>query len=171
MLWSQEMSRISALDRQYFRLALMTGAWRPGARRGAARELAHTLERTVQGQPDFWTALGYDFVRFASRLPLRYSKWSPERINKYLSRFSGMNWAMAPLSWDERGTARQELYLFRPGSNGLLPVEDERLQQRRNEIIERHAERERRLRKEARKKSGGEGGGHNATSGQAGGQE
>jgi hypothetical protein len=179
MLWSQEISRISALDRQYYRLALMTGAWWPKAGGEASRELEQALSQTVQGEPDFWTGLGFDFVRFASKLPLRYSKWAPERINAYLSRFSGMSWSVAPLSWDRQGRASQELFMFRPGSNGLLPVDGDRLKKRREQIVERHKAREKQRRRKAReelrkkmqeKPPAGEDV-HNATAGAAGGDE
>ena len=34
-----------------------------------------------------------------------------------------LQWAMAPLSWDDKGIAHQKLHLFQPGANGMEPLD------------------------------------------------
>lgn len=118
LLWSQERQDIDRLDQDLFRLALMPGAWLLDADNPAVQSLIQGLEELLQGEPDFWTALGYDFLRFAQELILSANLQSPSTLNEYLAGPKDFAWSMAPLVWDEQGRARQELFLLQPGDSG-----------------------------------------------------
>ncbi|MFP4657959.1 MAG: penicillin-binding protein activator, partial [Desulfonatronovibrionaceae bacterium] len=119
MLWSQS-SAASNLENNYFGLALTNGPWLPDSPSGSRRDLAEALELTMQGEPDFWTALGYDFVRHCSRMPDIDS--GREDINRSLAELPAMQWTMAPITWDRDGLATQNLYVLRFSGTGLVPA-------------------------------------------------
>ena len=50
-----------------------------------------------------------------------------------------IQWAMAPLSWDEKGIAHQKLHLFQPGANGMEPLDLTRFRNMREAILQRAA--------------------------------
>ncbi|MFW6414757.1 MAG: hypothetical protein ACOCZ2_00440 [Thermodesulfobacteriota bacterium] len=123
ILWSQQIKEIDKLEYGYFNLALMPGGWDPYRKNRAVRFLKQGLRETAQGDADFWVALGYDFLRFAHSLRLHSSTWPPEDMNKRLSRVENFTWSMAPMRWDEKGRAEQDLFLFKPRSRGLFPLD------------------------------------------------
>ena len=94
------------------------------------------LRKTTQGNADFWVSLGYDFLRFVHALKLHTSTWPPEDLNKELSSISNFTWSMAPINWDKKGRAQQELFLLRPGSKGLIPVDKNRFRKKFNQAWE-----------------------------------
>lgn len=138
-LWSQAwLQRPRHTELQYFRLAAMPGAWWPENPTPAARaltEVAHVSEQT----PDFWMALGYDFIRFAARISQVAQTSSPERLNAHLVAFTDFDWSMAPLVWNDHGQARQDLFLFQPTSQGLSLIDPMALRNQLDRIRERFA--------------------------------
>ncbi|MBA4358489.1 MAG: hypothetical protein C0405_12280, partial [Desulfovibrio sp.] len=86
-------------------------------------------------------ALGHDFIQFAARLNLP-GDWTPTVVNARLSALRGMEFTMAPITWDPEGRARQNLYLFTPRKEGKLLVDPEELRQAATKARE---QRERRL--------------------------
>ena len=50
-----------------------------------------------------------------------------------------LQWAMAPLSWDDKGIAHQKLHLFQPGANGMEPLDLARFRNMREAILQRAA--------------------------------
>jgi len=135
-LWSQALMGGTDADMSYFGLAVCPGAWWAQNQQPAVLELTRRMAEAGLGQPEFWHALGYDFVRFASRLGNLPSVWNSQVINARLSGASGasgmagMAWSLAPMSWTPAGKARQDLFLFQPSRRGLVPVDTQALQEK-----------------------------------------
>ena len=122
MLWTQGLNP-HELEIHYFSLALVPGAWWPENREAKVILLKKLLEQTAQGEPDFWVALGFDFIRFSAMLTsLLSDTWQPAKLNQILAGLQGMDWTMAPISWDEHGQASQELFVFQLSNSGLIPA-------------------------------------------------
>ncbi|WP_045219133.1 penicillin-binding protein activator [Desulfonatronum thioautotrophicum] len=138
-LWSQSwLQRPRHTELQYFRLAAMPGAWWPDNPAPAARSLAEATQ--AQGlAPDFWVALGYDFARFAPRISQPQYTSTPDSLNIHLAGVTDFDWSMAPLSWNEKGQARQDLFLFQPTSQGLNRIEPTDLRNQLDRVRERYA--------------------------------
>jgi len=137
-LWSETLSQPSAkqlrINAGYYRLAVCPGAWWPDNPAPAAQALRQALLDASQEPADFWTALGYDFIRFAAKFGAVAPGFAPEEINRRLTEFKDMDWSVAPLSWDETGQAKQALFLFRPSVQGLVAVDKEGFRERLNTI-------------------------------------
>ncbi len=118
MLWSQAYSP-DTLEQQYFSLSMTTGAWLDDNSTPGAVKLKSGLDHTLQGKPDFWVALGYDFVRFAAGLGNLPTPGDYERINEMLAEVDFFDWSMAPVSWNDQGKAFQDLYVFQMSRSGL----------------------------------------------------
>ena len=95
---------------------------------------------------DFWTALGYDFVRFATRLGDLDAAPEATDMNRRLRSAEGMDWSLAPITWNADGKARQDFFLFTPGENGLAPTDATALAERLEYVRGKHAERIKSLR-------------------------
>jgi uncharacterized protein len=137
-LWSQAWSRrMDQIESQYFRLAVMPGAWWPGNPASPARALNRIAEEhdTVA---DFWMALGYDFVRWGATLALPATGRDSNAMNAILAQQGDFEWSMAPLDWDAAGVARQDLYLFWPTATGLGIVDPEALRFRLERVRALH---------------------------------
>lgn len=140
-LWSQALAQGEDLEERYFRLALTPAAWNPESQRPGVLQLQQELDRAGLPDPDFWSALGYDFVRFAARLDDPAPGFTPKTLNRRLHNFSGLSWALAPLHWDQDGLARQELFLFQPVSGGLRPAALDSLKNRLEKTRREHERR------------------------------
>ncbi|MBA4356945.1 MAG: hypothetical protein C0405_04385 [Desulfovibrio sp.] len=127
-LWSVALDSAKDIDDTYFQLAACPGAWWPEA--PAARALQARLAGQSTGQAeeaaDFWVALGHDFIQFAARLNLPVD-WTPTVVNQRLAAVRGMEFSMAPITWDAEGRARQDLYLFSPRKEGKALLDPEAL--------------------------------------------
>ncbi len=136
-LWSQAwLQRPRHTEVQYFRLAAMPGAWWPDNPTPAARALTE-ITHASEHPPDFWTALGYDFIRFATRISQATQSSSPDRLNAHLAASTDFDWSMAPLSWNDQGQARQDLFLFQPTSQGLNLIDPVTLRNQLDQVRER----------------------------------
>ena len=122
MLWSQAYTP-NTLEQQYFSLSITTGAWLDDNPSPAAARLKSGLNEGLQGDPDFWVALGYDFVRFAAGLNSLPSPEQHQGINSQLARNSFADWSMAPVSWDEQGRASQDLHVLQMNRASLTPAD------------------------------------------------
>jgi hypothetical protein len=129
-LWSQGVQDVSELDRKYFRLAVMTSPWIADSTAPGAQKLRQGLEEMNERDPDFWVALGYDFVRLASRVLLKSEGAPDEDMAAVLHSVQDFSWSMAPMSWDAQGHARQDLFVVQPGPDGLKPLKAEELKRR-----------------------------------------
>ncbi|MFO7727770.1 MAG: penicillin-binding protein activator [Desulfonatronovibrio sp.] len=118
MLWSQAFSP-DTLEQQYFSLSMTTGAWLNEDSSPAAAALQAGMNKTVQGKPDLWTALGYDFIRFVNKLKNLPAPEQNEEINKQLAGNNFQDWSMAPVSWDNQGRASQDLYVLQLNKDKL----------------------------------------------------
>lgn len=140
-LWSQALLGGTDADLSYFGLAVCPGAWWSQSQRPAVRELTRRMAESGLGQPDFWNALGYDFVRFASGLGNLPGGWDSRTVNERLASAPPMAWSLAPMSWTRQGKARQDLFLFQPSRKGLVPVNADELHKRMEQARIRHDER------------------------------
>lgn len=122
MLWSEGFTS-EGIEKQYFSLAIAPGPWWGENPEPAVLELKKGLEQTLQGEPDFWVALGYDFVRFAAALDITPGRVKPEQINDKLSSADFSSWTMAPIEWNSHGQASQDLFVFSMSSEGLSRVD------------------------------------------------
>ena len=136
-LWSQDVQSISELDQQYYKLALMTGGWWPQNPAPAVEKLKLGLDSTAQGDPEFWVALGYDFVRFGYHLAQSLEGGDPERINPLLADMAGFEWSMAPLKWNREGKARQDLFVLQPSNQGVRRAHIQLIRHRLTALRER----------------------------------
>ncbi len=140
-LWGQGLSKKEEIDTQYFRLAIFPGAWWDKNDTPAAVSLRNSLQAEGLEEPDFWTGLGYDFVRFASAVGSLPTGWNPESLNKRIQTAMSMDWSIAPISWDPNGIASEELFLFRPTSKGMTPVQPELIRGRLDQAKRLHERR------------------------------
>lgn len=116
--WAQTLSRKTFVDIPSFNKTIFPGAWWEENNSIAAYQLKQRL-LSSGGRPDFWGALGYDFVRFASLLGQVPVDWTPGDVNGRIGEAQNMEWAMAPIKWDDNGKARQELFMFKPTKSGF----------------------------------------------------
>ncbi|WP_419783869.1 hypothetical protein [Maridesulfovibrio sp.] len=122
-LWSQALNSARDVEARNLRLTVAPGAWWP-ASDGAGR-LKEVMNREGLGTPDFWIALGYDFIKFAGRLGTFSEGWTAETVNGRIAEAQNMDFSLAPISWDTEGHASQKLYLFRPEQNGKTRIDAE----------------------------------------------
>lgn len=123
-LWSQSWNSMPQTETQYFQLALMPSAWWPESNTPAVQSLRAGLAREGLGQPDFWSALGYDFVRFAGTLGQISPGWSASSLNQKLAQAESFDWSLAPIRWDAKGNAVQHMFLVSPSRDGKLSLAD-----------------------------------------------
>ncbi|WP_027193314.1 ABC transporter substrate-binding protein [Megalodesulfovibrio gigas] len=124
-LWDQTLA-MRPEDQQPFRLAMFPGAWWEG---NAAPE-ARALVSALGAKPDYWHALGYDFIRFAATMGPLPANADAQWINTRLQAVQHMAWSMAPLRWNARGMASQRLFVFAPTPSGPVPANLEAIRSR-----------------------------------------
>jgi len=114
-----------------YRFAFCPGAWWPQSTSKALADLRAQLPKDQQTDMDFWTALGFDFVRLAATAGTVSPDTAPSEITRRLNEASKkMDWAMAPISWDGSGHAKMSMYFFRPSIEGLAPVDKDGFKER-----------------------------------------
>ncbi|MBQ3060269.1 MAG: hypothetical protein IJD16_08170 [Desulfovibrio sp.] len=127
-LWEQSLSGRLVSHADKYALAVFPGAWSPARAPKALQGSGH----------DFWTALGYDFVRFGAALALNERPTSGE-ITARAGRAAQAMQALAPMRWDSAGQARQKLFIFQVTPRGKGELDMERFRQVRQSAIERTA--------------------------------
>ena len=140
-LWSQALAKPQDIEANSFHLAVCPGAWWPTNPGAATAALRQHLAATGGGEPDFWSALGFDFVRMAATLGALPDGWSANVVNERLSAVRSSDFSLAPISWDSQGIASQQLFVFQPSSAGLKPVEPSTLSKNLQQAQGRHGER------------------------------
>ncbi|MBU1001431.1 MAG: penicillin-binding protein activator [Proteobacteria bacterium] len=140
-LWGQGLAKDENVEMNYFHTAVFPGPWWQDNPAPGAVTLRSALAADGLGAPDFWVALGYDFMRFAGIMPPLPSRFDADSVNLALQIAAGFDWSMAPLVWDGSGRVRQELFLFRPTSKGIALVDREQLVNRLQRTRERHEQR------------------------------
>ncbi|GFK93090.1 Penicillin-binding protein activator LpoA [Fundidesulfovibrio magnetotacticus] len=133
-LWAESLSAGSAkpqINPANYRYAFCSGAFWAQNPSKALAELRSGLAKANQGEPDFWTALGFDFVRLAAASGAVPPDSAPSEISKRLAEASRkIEWSMAPVTWDGSGHARMNLFFFRPSVEGLAVVDKEGFKER-----------------------------------------
>lgn len=127
-LWEQSLSGKQVPRAENFALAVFPGAWDEQRAPGTLKAPGN----------DFWTALGYDFVHFATALALDSRLTTPE-ITARARRTATTVHAMAPLTYDNAGVAHQQLYLFQVSSTGMKPLDTTQFRETRAAVLERAA--------------------------------
>ncbi|MEG2172879.1 MAG: hypothetical protein RRY29_06430 [Desulfovibrionaceae bacterium] len=132
-LWEQGLSGQNSLGTFKYELAIFPGAWNPTM-------VPPALQNA--GGVDFWTALGYDFIRFGSAMGISAPASSSE-ITASAQRAQFMPWAMAPMQWNMQGIASQHLFLFTPTATGFAPLDAAAFKERRAQALTRFDNRSR----------------------------
>ncbi|WP_172961589.1 penicillin-binding protein activator [Desulfovibrio ferrophilus] len=140
-LWGQGLAKDENVEMNYFRTAVFPGPWWADNPAPGTSALRTALAADGLGAPDFWVALGYDFMRFAGMMPPLSSNFNPDSVNSALQIAAGFDWSMAPLVWDVAGRVQQELFLFRPTRKGIAPLDLELLNKRLEDTRKRHEQR------------------------------
>ncbi|MBQ7456710.1 MAG: ABC transporter substrate-binding protein [Desulfovibrio sp.] len=73
-------------------------------------------------RPDFWVALGYDFVRFAVAMRLPKDATPLDVVNRANHANTNVR-LLAPIYWDSAGIAHQNLFIERVGGSGCVPMD------------------------------------------------
>jgi len=134
-LWEQGVRKEKNLDPSNVRLAVFPAAWNSANLPPAARNLSALL---ADGrEPDFWSGLGYDFVRFSAALRLSPS-WSSSDVNMALQTASRINWSMAPLTWSPQGLVAQHFFILNPDQDGGKEIAPEDMAVRIEQIRARY---------------------------------
>ena len=116
-LWSRALDE-QGTQESYFNLTVCPGAWRADS--AGAHALQEFLDQDGLGLADFWVALGYDYIQLIAKMKDLPSDWTVADVNSRLSVSQQMQFALAPMFWDEAGQASQQLYLFSPSKNGRV---------------------------------------------------
>lgn len=124
-LWEQGMK---GKGRGKVALGIFPMAWN-GAKAPAA----------IRNGGDFWTALGYDFMKFASLMGLASKPESNSIALSRIQKASGGISVLAPMHWDSAGIAHQELYIYQIGPGGAAPLNTSAFQQSRQAVAEQAA--------------------------------
>ena len=134
-LWEQSLNAASRNNAATFALTVFPAAWDPSS----TDEGPQAFRAAMQGRnakADDWSALGYDFVQTAAALSPD-DHWAPALLNEWLASAPAVNWAGAPLSWNENGLASRRLFLLRPAATGTLPADLDAMKER---ILSREAD-------------------------------
>ncbi len=133
-LWGEGILAKPPVVLENYKLAVFPGPWSP------ALPAPKVLADVQAGSPDFWRALGYDFVHFGARMNLA-AGWTSQQVNARALEAQQGPWNMAPLHWDAQGKASQALFLFTPVVGGYAPLNPEILRQSLAEAQALYAER------------------------------
>jgi hypothetical protein len=133
-LWSTALGGAEAkpnISPSNYRFAFCPGAWWPQSPSKGLADLRANLAKENLAGMDFWTALGFDFVRLAAETGAMPPDAAPSEISRRLTEASKrMEWALAPITWDKSGHARMSMYFLRPSVEGLAPVDKEGFKER-----------------------------------------
>ncbi len=132
-LWEQGLSAGKHIDAHYYDLAIFPGAWNASNPEPAVEKLRLAVASSGQKEADFWSGLGYDFVRFTAGLNMAPG-WTPQTLNAALSANPGIAWSCAPIKWNSAGQASQALFLFTPTGDGFAPVDATGLAEKFNRL-------------------------------------
>ncbi len=122
-LWAQTIARKGYVEMASFSNAVFPGPWWPQSSDPAVLALRERLREAGQEAPDFWSSLGFDFVRFAAQLGTLPTGWTPAQVNERIRFAQTMQWSQAPIEWSTQGTATQRLFLFRATAQGFAPID------------------------------------------------
>lgn len=128
-LWEAALSGKTVPNAERFALAVFPASW------------SHTrVPAPLKGQGnDFWTCLGYDFIKFAGHMGLAQKPDSATITTSIARNAAKTISALAPISWDERGVAHQKMHLFQVKAGGMAPLDVSNFKQTRLAVSERAA--------------------------------
>ena len=129
-LWGETLTRRSFVAEEDFKQTVFPGTWWPENNSTATINLTQRLQMESLGAPDFWVALGYDFVRFANQVGALEPGWTSRNVNDRLQNAQHMDWAMAPMTWDVQGRGSQKLLMLRPAQGGFTAIDETELRSR-----------------------------------------
>lgn len=114
-----------------YRYAFSPGSWWPQSPVRAVSDLRAQMAKAQQGEPDFWAALGFDFVRLAAGAGAMPPDSAPSDITRRLNDSSKkMEWALAPITWDASGHAKMSMFFLRPSVDGPALVDKDGFRER-----------------------------------------
>ncbi len=142
-LWAETLSAPGAkpnITPANYRFAFCSGSWWPQSPSKAVGALKAQLTKDRQGDADFWSALGFDFVRLAAGAGAMPVDVLPSEVTRRLNEAAAkQDWALSPVSWDGAGKARMALHFLRPSVEGLAPVDKDGFHERLEAIQNRQA--------------------------------
>lgn len=123
-LWEQGLSGRILTNPSKYNLAVFPSAWNPA-----------NAPNSLKGPGnDFWTALGYDFIQFASKLNITQKPSAQEMPSKASAAAASIK-ILAPITWDQNGIAHQQLSIFQPTETGTVPLNLETFNSNRAKIL------------------------------------
>lgn len=134
-LWEQNLGPSSRSNAATFALTVFPASWNAASTEPGA-EAFRTAMTARNAKIDDWSALGFDFVQTAASLCLQ-SGWTPDLLNGWLASSPSVEWASAPIAWNESGIASRRLFLLRPAAVGSLPADLNAMKER---ILSREAD-------------------------------
>ncbi len=123
-IWGQTLAKKKYAEMPSFHKTIFPGVWWEHNSTPATTALMQRVRGARQPEPDFWVALGYDFVRMAANMGDIPADWQAQLINQKLQSAQNISWSMAPLSWDATGRATQHLFVFKPTQTGYTLLQD-----------------------------------------------
>ncbi len=129
-LWEHGLSGQQRLALRNYRLAVFPGAWDQQTLSPSGQLLRGAAALNGKYTADFWGSLGYDFMLMAATLNLPAGQPSAEDVNAALHRLPQLPWSGAPITWDEYGFAKQELFVLTPAENGFTRANIDRIKAR-----------------------------------------
>ncbi len=125
-LWSGEKFNLTGMDKRVFRLAIFPSPWVDNSKNNPyLLTLTKEIYFLSKDTPSLWSSLGYDFFRFSMELLYRQVKTKKE-VLQLLPEIE-IPWTLAPIKWDKRGIAREEMYLLQPLTPGGKEIDIEKL--------------------------------------------
>ncbi len=141
-LWARSMKKGTSFDKTYYGNVIAPSSWYDFSPNAVAMKKA--FARNGQITPDFWSALGYDFIIFTSKMGRLRASWTPSSINSSLVEIE-TNKGMAPLSWTNDGKVKQKLYIFSPSTTKAVPASALTLKEDIEKIKQAKIDRKKRL--------------------------
>ncbi len=127
-IWEQSLGPTSRNNAATFALTIFPGVWNDRLSGPGVSAFSNAMAAKNQ-RTDDWSALGFDFVRFAAALNLQPG-WTPAQLNRALASAPSLDWASAPMRWDASGKASRQLFLFQPASTGHIPADMQTIRDR-----------------------------------------
>ena len=127
-IWEQSLGPTSRNNAATFALTIFPGVWNDRLSGPGVSAFRNAMAAKNQ-RTDDWSALGFDFVRFAAALNLQPG-WTPAQLNRALTSAPSLDWASAPMRWDASGKASRQLFLFQPASTGHIPADMQTIRDR-----------------------------------------
>ena len=127
-LWEQGLAGKQIPKAGKYSLAVFPASW----------DKSRSPKALQTANSDFWTALGFDFLKFAVNTGI-ISRLDNARVVSRANHASAAIHALMPLSYDSRGMAHQKMEIFQISPSGTKPVDIDSFRQRRQSVQEQAA--------------------------------